>query len=60
MHAALEACWCAGLTGRCAGLLAWRPCRKALDALDCHTQNGWNKLLKGIQDAKILQQAIIM
>jgi hypothetical protein len=36
------------------------PCRKALDALDCHTQHGWTKLLKGIQDAKILQQAIIM
>jgi hypothetical protein len=41
-------------------LFVWHPCRKALEALDCHTQNGWTKLLKGIQDAKILQQAIIM
>lgn len=35
-------------------------CRKALDALDCHTQAGWLQLLKGVQDAKLLQQAIIM
>lgn len=34
--------------------------RRALEALDCHTHQGWNTLLKGIQDAKILQQAIIM
>jgi hypothetical protein len=35
-------------------------CRHALDALDCHTQGGWNRLLCGIRDAKMLQQAIVM
>jgi hypothetical protein len=49
-----------GLTAAEPGIVFCCPCRKALDALDCHTQNGWTRLLKGISDAKILQQAIIM
>jgi hypothetical protein len=52
-------CPAAAATSNTVHVAVW-CCRKALDALDCHTQHGWTKLLKGIQDAKILQQAIIM